>query len=126
IQRPRGCLRGASWRPAGRHAIRIDGPGLTWTKGAGRKQSPGQGTRSAMKASVNRLVLGATLVLASALGCESPNAPPPGPEETCARACAAHVPVCNQKGCRRGCNLILDRLAEHEGDTVLACVRSEE
>jgi hypothetical protein len=76
-----------------------------------------------MKASVNRLVLGVTLVLASALaGCESPNVPPPGPEETCARACAANVPVCNQKGCRRGCNLILDRLAEHEGDTVLSCV----
>ena len=88
-----------------------------------------------MDVGVNRLVLGATLVFASAAflassaceatGFQGPLAsttPPVGPERTCVEACKAHVSLCNPKGCARGCNLVLDRLAEHEGESVLACV----
>jgi hypothetical protein len=88
-----------------------------------------------MDVGVNRLALGATLVLASAaclissacevVGFQGPLAskgPPRGPELACVQACEARVPLCTPKGCERGCSLVLDRLAEHEGDNVLACV----
>jgi hypothetical protein len=48
--------------------------------------------------------------------------PPSGPEATCAQACEARSPGCRRDECRRGCNLILDRLAEGEGDRIIACV----
>jgi hypothetical protein len=48
--------------------------------------------------------------------------PPRGPEETCAKACAARAPQCTTGECARGCNLVLDRLVEHEGDHVVVCV----
>jgi hypothetical protein len=60
----------------------------------------------------------------SSMACNS-QAPPRGPEETCARACEGRVTACTREECWRGCNLVLDRLAEHEGDRVLACVANE-
>jgi hypothetical protein len=60
----------------------------------------------------------------SSIACNS-QTPPRGPEETCAKACEARVTACTPEECWRGCNLILDRLAEHEGDRVLACVANE-
>jgi hypothetical protein len=48
--------------------------------------------------------------------------PPAGPEATCAQACGARAPGCARDECRRGCNLILDRLAEGEGDPIIACL----
>jgi len=50
------------------------------------------------------------------------SSPAGGPEATCARACEARATRCSQMQCARGCNLVLDRLAEREGDPVLACV----
>ncbi len=68
---------------------------------------------------MNRLALAASLVLAGACNTASP---PRGPEETCARSCEARATKCTERECWRGCNLVLDRLAEHEGDRVVACV----
>jgi hypothetical protein len=45
-----------------------------------------------------------------------------GPEPTCQARCAAHAKACREDDCRRGCGLVLDRLAERQGDTVVACV----
>jgi hypothetical protein len=57
-------------------------------------------------------------------GCPS-ESPPRGPEAICAQACAAHAhSACGDRQCARGCNLVLDRLVEHEGDRVVACVAS--
>jgi hypothetical protein len=66
---------------------------------------------------VKRLAL--ALVLLS--GCNAA-APSPSPEDNCRTACAAKARRCTENQCARGCNLILDRLLEHEGDTVLACM----
>jgi hypothetical protein len=49
-------------------------------------------------------------------------APPSGPEAICAQACQARVHDCDSAACGRGCNLVLDRLAEGEGEHVIACV----
>ncbi|HLK41219.1 MAG TPA: hypothetical protein VKU41_30920 [Polyangiaceae bacterium] len=61
----------------------------------------------------------AASVLSSACGVESP---PTGPEETCVRACRTTAAQCSRDDCARGCELVLDRLVQHEGDHVLACV----
>ncbi len=45
-----------------------------------------------------------------------------GLEEECAKACSVRAANCSERDCSRGCNLVLDRLAEKEGDDVLACV----
>jgi hypothetical protein len=74
-----------------------------------------------MGADVNT-ALGASLVLALSLGSCNAESPPRGPEETCAKACEAHASRCTRHECARGCNLVLDRLAEGEGDNVIACV----
>jgi hypothetical protein len=50
------------------------------------------------------------------------HSPPAGPEATCAKACADRAKNCGRAQCARGCNLILDRLAEHEGAGIVACV----
>jgi len=47
---------------------------------------------------------------------------PGGSEATCTRACEADAKGCSPSQCARGCNLVLDRLAESEGGHVLACV----
>ncbi len=60
-------------------------------------------------------------LLAGAGACQA-ESPPRGPEQTCAKACEARAKRCSSHECARGCNLVLDRLAEHEGDHVLACV----
>ncbi|MGD0675923.1 MAG: hypothetical protein ABSC94_10920 [Polyangiaceae bacterium] len=48
--------------------------------------------------------------------------PPRGPEQTCAAACGTRAPRCTRHECARGCNLVLDRLVEREGDHVVECV----
>ena len=69
---------------------------------------------------VNRftLAVSALVVLAA---CNSKE-PPSGPEAICASACEANASQCTRHQCARGCNLILDRLAEGEGDHVIDCV----
>ena len=56
-----------------------------------------------------------------ALGCNVRD-PPRGPEQVCADACASRAERCSRAECSRGCNLVLDRLVEHEGGHVIACV----
>ena len=67
-----------------------------------------------------RLAL-AFAVLLVPTACNS-TSPPSGPEATCAQACERTRPRCKRAAVRRGCNLVLDRLAEGEGDHVIACV----
>jgi hypothetical protein len=64
-------------------------------------------------------VLAISFVCAAACNAETP---PRGPEDTCAKACETLVENCSASQCARGCNLVLDRLVEHEGGRVLACV----
>lgn len=63
----------------------------------------------------------AWLLAAALLGCQAAS-PAGGPEATCARACLSSARRCSASQCARGCNLILDRLAEREGGNVLACI----
>lgn len=61
-----------------------------------------------------------TLVAACRFG-----GPPGYPEEGCNRQCQAKASAhCTEDDCERGCRFVLDRLVEHEGPHVLACVAS--
>jgi hypothetical protein len=75
---------------------------------------------------VKRFVPGGATWLAVCLGlaaCRA-EAPPRGIEATCAKSCEVSASQCSPRQCHRGCNLVMDRLAENQGDVVLACVRS--
>jgi hypothetical protein len=69
---------------------------------------------------VKRLVL-AGLVLLGLAACQAESAPR-GLEATCAKSCEVRASQCSPHECHRGCNLAIDRLAEGQGDNVLACV----
>ncbi len=68
--------------------------------------------RSAVSLAVALGVLGA---------CEGARSPARS-EDACALACEQRIPRCGPAACARGCTLALDRLLEHEGETVVACV----
>ena len=53
-------------------------------------------------------------------GC--PMEPRDRPDARCAVACEKRVVGCTPHECERGCAFVLDRLVEHEQDTVLACI----
>jgi hypothetical protein len=38
------------------------------------------------------------------------------------KACETRLDGCSPRECRRGCNLVVDRIIQREGDRVLACV----
>ncbi|MEO8878436.1 MAG: hypothetical protein ABI461_22790 [Polyangiaceae bacterium] len=66
------------------------------------------------------------LVLSAAIlvGCPG-NSPQGKPETVCFDDCMAHASKhCDDAACVRGCRFILDRLVEHEGHNVVACVAS--
>lgn len=65
-------------------------------------------------------VLGGVLLFVLA-ACQVESAPR-GLEGTCAKSCEVRASQCSPHQCHRGCNLVMDRLAESQGDTVLACV----
>jgi hypothetical protein len=65
----------------------------------------------------------ALFLAALTLGC-NPKGPPRGPEETCVASCQHVAKSCQEEECWRGCNLVLDRLAENEGDRIVECVAS--
>jgi hypothetical protein len=49
--------------------------------------------------------------------------PPNQPVETCVQSCTARARrQCTDGECERGCQFVLDRLVEREGDKVVACV----
>ena len=54
----------------------------------------------------------------------APAEPTPGPEARCADACVSRARACSAAQCASGCRFVLDRLVEHEGAHVLACVAS--
>jgi hypothetical protein len=66
---------------------------------------------------VTTALVAATVVI----GCQA-SSPPTRPEQTCARVCKRKAPRCLSSDCVTGCNLVLDRLFEGEGDRVLDCV----
>ena len=70
-----------------------------------------------------RLLLGSVALLAALSACEA-ESPPRGLEATCAKACEVQASQCSSHQCARGCNLVIDRLAENQGDHVLACIAS--
>jgi hypothetical protein len=75
---------------------------------------------------VKRFLRGGGTFLALGLGlglvaCQA-ESPPRGLEATCAKSCDVKASQCSPHQCRRGCNLVMDRLAENQGDAVLACV----
>ncbi len=67
---------------------------------------------------VPALAFAAVFAGACGLGARAPSLP----DEACAASCARRIPRCGEAACARGCQLALDRLVEHEGETVLACV----
>lgn len=55
-------------------------------------------------------------------GCRS-NSPDGRAEAACVEDCEAHAHArCNDTECIRGCKFSLDRLLEHEGRNVVACI----
>lgn len=47
------------------------------------------------------------------------------PLDTCRHSCVAKAGrECSEHECERGCEMILDRIIEREGDRVIACVAS--
>ena len=69
---------------------------------------------------MKRLVLGGVLMI-GLVACQV-ESPPRGLERTCAKSCEVRASQCLPHQCDRGCNLVMDRLAEAQGDAVLACV----
>jgi len=76
--------------------------------------------RSGVAALTRQAIAAAGVVLV--LGCRA--AAPPGPEAACTSACETRAKQCGERQCARGCNFVIDRLLENEGDHVLACVSS--
>ncbi|MDP9151336.1 MAG: hypothetical protein M3O36_15550, partial [Myxococcota bacterium] len=50
----------------------------------------------------------------AALGGCAAESPPRGLEETCTKACSVQAVQCSTHECGRGCNFVIDRLAEKE------------
>jgi hypothetical protein len=88
----------------------------------GARTSPRCRRRSAMAVRVRRVALALAVALLLVQAACNSTTPPSGPEATCAQACEARAHGCSSMQCGRGCNLVLDRLAEGEGDRVIACV----
>ncbi len=64
-------------------------------------------------------------VVASA--CKVPQDPPNRPVDLCTTSCAQKaVRQCSEEECNRGCQFILDRLQEGQGENVIACVAARE
>lgn len=62
------------------------------------------------------------LVLLAIVACRVTE-PTNRPIERCVHSCVAKAKrQCSEAECERGCEFILDRIIEHEGDNVIACV----
>ncbi|WP_394843764.1 hypothetical protein LZC95_42785 [Pendulispora brunnea] len=63
-----------------------------------------------------------SLTLATAMACRV-SAPQGRAESDCVEECKVKAKSrCNEDACIRGCRFVLDRLIEHEGSKVIACV----
>lgn len=66
------------------------------------------------------------IVAAAPTGCRAVE-PANKPLEGCRRTCEQKASrQCTDRECERGCEFILDRLVEREGDNVIACVASSQ
>jgi hypothetical protein len=85
----------------------------------------------AFRTATSLLAVAALVVLAGfapaiLAGCRASD-PPNRPVDLCVRSCAVKaVRQCSEDECTRGCQFILDRLAEKEGETVISCVAARE
>jgi hypothetical protein len=69
----------------------------------------------------SRLCFVCFVVALGLCGCPG-SAPPRGPEQDCVEACASRDRQCGELQCARGCNLVIDRLVERQGEQVIACI----
>ncbi len=70
--------------------------------------------------------IGAVFAAAILIGCPSATAPIGKTETKCVDDCKMHASKnCDDDSCARGCRFILDRLVEHEGHNVVACVAQD-
>jgi hypothetical protein len=67
------------------------------------------------------VVIAVSLSTLGLVGCRAKDTPR-SPEEICRESCAARATRCTDGECTMGCNMVLDRLVEHEGDRVIDCV----
>ncbi len=83
----------------------------------------GAALRSAFSRSMGALAALAAMTALTALApaCNATD-PTPGAEARCTARCLDEASRCAPTSCERGCRFVLDRLVEHEGATVLACV----
>jgi hypothetical protein len=67
---------------------------------------------------------GAAVAVSAAASCRIYE-PPNKPVDSCRISCREKAKAeCSEEECERGCEFILDRLAEREGETVIKCVAS--
>lgn len=81
---------------------------------------------SALARCIGLLVLaaGGTVALAAPLSCRIYE-PSNKPLDACRRSCESKAKrQCTDAQCERGCEMILDRIIEREGENVIACVAS--
>jgi hypothetical protein len=69
---------------------------------------------------IARSFVALALVGSGLLGC--PQEPRERPDVACADACKKRMVSCTEHQCERGCAFVIDRLVEHQQDTVLACI----
>lgn len=66
------------------------------------------------------IALGSIASLVVLAGC--PMEPRERPDVACADVCKKRIVGCSEHECDRGCAFVLDRLVEHEQETVLSCI----
>lgn len=69
-------------------------------------------------------VFASVAVAAVLAGC--PQEPRERPDVACADVCKKRIVGCTAHECERGCAFVLDRLVEHEQETVLHCVETSQ
>ena len=70
----------------------------------------------------HRSLAALALALAVVSAACSPTDATPGAEARCTARCLDRAKSCAPASCERGCRFVLDRLVEHEGASILACV----
>ncbi len=69
-------------------------------------------------------LVGGAVALSTSASCRIYE-PPNKPVDACRISCTKKAKSqCSEDECQRGCEFILDRLAEREGETVIKCVAS--
>ena len=69
-------------------------------------------------------VLVSLIAVVSLAGC--PQEPRERPDVACADVCKKRIVGCTEHDCERGCAFVIDRLVEHEQETVLHCMETSQ